>query len=230
MLLSGAAVLLATVAVLAIGPRSCDASTSHASATLLDCMLASDSGCMLRYVGEEERDVGSVDAASLDRFVRTVWAPHLAGFEPAVRAGQREHGQSHLDMVELRHPDGRRVPVVAVAVAADGRAIHPNLVLDMTITSLLAGRRAGLPLPQGSSAEAYLAEELRRRLREFEGSGLRGAALPVAETGESKFYSWRDLAARFERRAALFHRLPTLSDEEKAAALAEYQDWEKSGP
>lgn len=192
-------------------------------------MERGDSGCLLAYIGEEERKKGGVDGRSLDEFVHRVWKPFLRGFEPHVRARQFESGPSHGDMAELRHQDGRRVPLVAFAVQADSRAIHPNLVLDMTTTALLSQRRAEQPLPQGAALEAFLAQELRTRLADFESSGLKGATVPIQGTGRSRYYTWKELADRFQKRADLFRSLPEMSQNDRAAALADYKEWERAG-
>ncbi|MGE3127810.1 MAG: hypothetical protein AB7F50_12180 [Fimbriimonadaceae bacterium] len=69
-----------------------------------------------------------------------IWAPAIQGIRLHAQAAQKEQGPRHLDVTEARHPDGRRLPVVAFAVRADGKAIHPSLVLDLEMTSLLARR------------------------------------------------------------------------------------------
>ncbi|MGE0001808.1 MAG: hypothetical protein AB7F50_12185 [Fimbriimonadaceae bacterium] len=70
---------------------------------------------------------------------------------------------------------------------------------------------------------------MRSRLAEFEASGLRGATLSVQGIGRSKFYTWSELADRFDRRAELFRRLPDLPAEERAAAVRVYKEWEAAG-
>lgn len=221
--------VLAVLALLAVGGRGRDADTAAASTSLLECLERADSACIYRYVGDHERSRGGVDASSLDKFVHRVWKPYLHGFAGHIRAKQQQHGLSHLDLMEMRHPDGRTVPLASFAVDADGKAIHPNVVLDMTMTALLAQRAKDEPLPQGASLEAFLAKELRKRSGDFEASGLKGATIPVQATGQSKFYSWSELADRHERRARLFLALPDLTKEGRAAALADYKAWEREG-
>jgi hypothetical protein len=228
-ILAAVGFLSATAIVLVAAPRACERSTSEASRTLLGCMLEADARCMASYVGAEERVKGGVDEASLSKFLQRIWSPAIQGFRLHAQAAQKEHGPSHLDVAEVRHPDGRRLPVVAFAVRADGDAIHPSLVLDLALTSLLARRKAGQPLPAGAAKEAFYASELRSRLAEFEASGLRGATVSVQDTGRSKFYTWSELADRFDRRAELFGRLPSMKGEERAAAVRAYKEWEAAG-
>lgn len=227
--LLGAVGVATVLAVLAVVGSGCPQSTSVASRNLLECLARSDSACILHYVGGQEKTLGGVDGASLEKFVSRIWKPMLYGFTVHSRAKQQEYGPSHLDMAELRHPDGRRVPLTAFAVDADGQAVHPNVVLVMTMTALFAQRKGDQPLPQGAALEEFLAKELRARIGDFESSGLKGAVLPVHGTGQSKFYTWAELADRHERRARLFLALPEMTKEDRAAALAEYKDWERSG-
>lgn len=219
----------AIVVGLAFAPRTCSVSTARASQTMLDCMLSSDADCLYTFLSSEERSKGGVDRATFGAFVARVWKPAISGFRRHATAGQQEYAYGNLDVAELRHQDGRRLTVASLASRADDKAIHPALVLDMTLTSLLASRRAGLPNPVGAEKERYFAQALRQRLSTLESSGLSGATVSVPGTGRSKFYTWSELADRFDRRAALFVRLPTLPAEERAAAVRAYKEWEAAG-